>query len=96
MRSSFGKSHSRNDLSDSLPTTDTEIDWVAYMEEVGGYLGGERDYLQLRGGTGPLVYPAGFVYIYSLLSALTDGGSNIRLGAYMLVAVPFATHRGFL
>ena len=29
----------------------TEIDWVAYMEEVGGFLGGERNYLNLRGGT---------------------------------------------
>lgn len=29
---------------------------------------------------GPLVYPAGFVYIYSLLYYLTDGGVNIRLG----------------
>jgi ALG3 protein len=30
----------------------TEIDWVAYMQEVEGYLGGERDYLKLRGDTG--------------------------------------------
>ena len=33
----------------------TEIDWVAYMQEVAGVLGGERDYLKLRGDTGPLV-----------------------------------------
>ena len=39
----------------------TEIDWRAYMDEVGGYLQGERDYRELRGDTGPLVYPAGFV-----------------------------------
>ena len=72
------------------------------MEEVKGYLDGERDYLNLKGGTGPLVYvsyshtqtplhsssnqlfsmlinlhannsflkyryPAGFVYLYSVL-----------------------------
>jgi len=37
----------------------TEIDWRAYMDEVGGYLDGERDYTKLRGDTGPLVYPAG-------------------------------------
>ena len=36
-------------------TTDTEIDWIAYMQEVGGVIGGEYDYANLRGDTGPLV-----------------------------------------
>jgi len=36
------------------------------MQEVEGFLDGERNYLNLRGDTGPLVYPAGFVYIYSV------------------------------
>jgi len=35
---------------------DTEIDWKAYMQEVEGFLGGEHDYVKLRGDTGPLVY----------------------------------------
>ncbi|KAL1925068.1 uncharacterized protein VTP21DRAFT_4722 [Calcarisporiella thermophila] len=60
----------------------TEIDWMAYMQEVGGFLNGERDYMNLKGDTGPLVYPAGFVYIYSLLYNLTNRGTNIRLGQY--------------
>jgi alpha-1,3-mannosyltransferase len=34
---------------------DTEIDWVAYMQEVGGFLAGEHDYAKLKGDTGPLV-----------------------------------------
>lgn len=34
---------------------DTEIDWVAYMQEVEGFIHGERDYLKLKGDTGPLV-----------------------------------------
>ena len=34
----------------------TEIDWVAYMQEVEGFLSGERDYSRLRGDTGPCVY----------------------------------------
>ena len=38
-----------------VPCKDTEIDWTAYMEEVGGVIGGEYDYANLRGGTGPLV-----------------------------------------
>lgn len=52
----------------------TEIDWVAYMEEVEGFLEGERDYMKLKGQTGPLVYPAGFVYVFALLRRLTSGG----------------------
>jgi hypothetical protein len=34
---------------------------------------GERDYEQLKGGTGPLVYPAGFVYLFAGLKQLTAG-----------------------
>lgn len=30
----------------------TEIDWIAYMQEVEGVLGGEYDYTKLRGDTG--------------------------------------------
>jgi alpha-1,3-mannosyltransferase len=42
----------------------TEIDWVAYMQEVTTYQAGERDYVNIKGDTGPLVYPAGFLYLY--------------------------------
>lgn len=41
------------------------------MQEVKGFLDGERDYFNLRGDTGPLVYPAGFVYFYSVRSLVT-------------------------
>jgi uncharacterized cupin superfamily protein len=34
---------------------DTEIDWIAYMEEVAGFLSGDWDYANLKGQTGPLV-----------------------------------------
>lgn len=66
---------SRNDR------TDTEIDWIAYMQEVGGVANGTLDYALLRGDTGPLVYPGGFVGIFSGLYWLTDRGANIELGA---------------
>lgn len=36
-------------------TTDTEIDWKAYMDEVEGVINGTYDYTQLKGDTGPLV-----------------------------------------
>jgi hypothetical protein len=54
-------------------SADTEIDWEAYLEEVGGYQAGERDYSQLKGGTGPLVYPAGFVHLFDALQRVTHG-----------------------
>ena len=58
----------------------TEIDWVAYMQEVKGFLDGERNYMNLKGDTGPLVYPAGFVYIFAALHWVTEDGANILLG----------------
>ncbi|VFQ59630.1 unnamed protein product [Cuscuta campestris] len=51
----------------------TKIDWDAYMSQVSGFLGGERDYENLRGDTGPLVYPAGFLYLYSAIQYVTGG-----------------------
>ena len=62
----------------------TEIDWIAYMQEVEGFLHGERNYSLLRGDTGPLVYPAGFVYVYSGLYYLTNGGVDIIFGEQKL------------
>ena len=61
----------------------TEIDWVAYMQEVEGWLGGETNYEKLKGDTGPLVYPAFFLYLYSGIRWLTDEGRNIRVGQWL-------------
>ena len=51
-------------------------------------MGGERDYTKLRGDTGPLVYPAGFVYIYAAMKRVTGGdiltGQVIFIGVYVL------------
>lgn len=65
----------------------TEIDWKAYMQECEGFLNGTLDYSQLRGDTGPLVYPAGFVYIYSFLYLLTNQGENIKLAQYVFIGI---------
>jgi alpha-1,3-mannosyltransferase len=61
----------------------TEIDWIAYMQEVEGFINGTLDYTKLGGDTGPLVYPAGFVYIFTALYAVTDAGKNVRLAQYI-------------
>ncbi|GBG32154.1 Dol-P-Man:Man5GlcNAc2-PP-Dol alpha-1,3-mannosyltransferase [Hondaea fermentalgiana] len=64
----------------------TEIDFKAYMQEVEGpLLHDEWDYTKLRGDTGPLVYPAGFVWIYMAIRELTRGGTDL-LPAQILFA----------
>ena len=89
----FASLRNRQETTDFEHDVDTEIDWIAYMQEVGGYLGGELDYTKLGGNTGPLVYPAGFVYIYSVLKFATDDGSNILRGeslcSALLCSAPF-------
>ncbi|KAG5333473.1 NT56 protein, partial [Acromyrmex heyeri] len=65
----------------------TEIDWKAYMQEVEGFLNGTSDYSKLRGDTGPLVYPAGFVYIFSSLYYITSHGTNVRIAQYVFAAL---------
>ncbi|KNC78941.1 hypothetical protein SARC_08648 [Sphaeroforma arctica JP610] len=65
----------------------TEIDWVAYMQEVEGVENGEYDYSKLYGNTGPLVYPAGFVYIFYALRHLTNLGEDIRTAQYIFAGL---------
>lgn len=49
------------------------VQFGLFMKQVSGFLGGERDYSKLEGDTGPLVYPAGFLYIYSAIQYVTGG-----------------------
>ncbi|CAG9782894.1 unnamed protein product [Diatraea saccharalis] len=65
----------------------TEIDWKAYMQECEGFLNGTLDYSKLRGDTGPLVYPAGFVYVYSIFYFLTNQGENVKLAQYIFIGI---------
>lgn len=65
----------------------TEIDWIAYMQEVEGFLHGERDYMKLQGDTGPLVYPGFFVWVYSALYYITDQGRNVRLAQWIFLGI---------
>ncbi|KAH8106750.1 mannosyltransferase [Cristinia sonorae] len=55
----------------------TEIDWETYVYQLELYLKGERNYGEISGPTGPLVYPAGHVYIHHLLYLVTNAGTNI-------------------
>ncbi|RAH69600.1 dolichyl-P-Man:Man(5)GlcNAc(2)-PP-dolichol alpha-1,3-mannosyltransferase [Aspergillus aculeatinus CBS 121060] len=69
----------------------TEIDWSTYMQQIALYLAGERDYTQIKGSTGPLVYPAAHVYSYSFLYHLTDEGRDIFFGQVLFAALYLAT-----
>ena len=68
-------------------TNYTEIDWIAYMQEVEGFLSGERNYSLLKGDTGPLVYPAGFLYVFAFLRYLTSNGTDVRTGQYIFLVI---------
>ncbi|KAF8522184.1 mannosyltransferase [Hysterangium stoloniferum] len=57
----------------------TEIDFETYMYQAELYISGVRDYSKISGPSGPLVYPAGHVYIHRLLSLISSGGNSLRL-----------------
>ncbi|KAI6782793.1 Dol-P-Man:Man(5)GlcNAc(2)-PP-Dol alpha-mannosyltransferase-like protein [Emericellopsis cladophorae] len=69
----------------------TEIDWVAYMQQIKTFLAGERDYTLITGQTGPLVYPAAHVYTFTGLYYLTDHGENILLAQQIFGVLYMAT-----
>jgi alpha-1,3-mannosyltransferase len=57
----------------------THIDWNAYMEQVGTvWNDSQYDYAQIKGDTGPVAYPAGYVYIYTVFYHLTSGGVDLN------------------
>lgn len=61
------------------------------MQQVSQYVSGELDYTRIQGGTGPLVYPAAHVYIYTGLYYLTDEGSDIFLAQQLFAILYIAT-----
>lgn len=65
----------------------TEIDWETYMVQIRLIAEGEYDYRKVEGPTGPLVYPAGHVFVYYLLRAVTSMGSNIQLAQYIFACL---------
>eukprot|EP00834_Sanchytrium_tribonematis_P000605 NODE_11_length_54881_cov_1.430718.p18 type:complete len:384 gc:universal NODE_11_length_54881_cov_1.430718:39559-38408(-) len=44
----------------------TEIDFSTYMQQVEKVWNGEREYSKIYGDSGPLVYPAGFLYSFGI------------------------------
>ena len=56
-----------------------EVSSTAILDPVNGTM----DYSTIKGDTGPLVYPAGFVWIYSVLYKLTEKGIDIKKAQYI-------------
>ncbi|EHY59332.1 Dol-P-Man:Man(5)GlcNAc(2)-PP-Dol alpha-1,3-mannosyltransferase [Exophiala dermatitidis] len=61
------------------------------MAQVSMFLDGERDYSKITGPTGPLVYPALHVYIYTALYYLTDEGTNILRAQFIFAGLYLVT-----
>nr|DAD43895.1 TPA_asm: hypothetical protein HUJ06_002125 [Nelumbo nucifera] len=77
----------------------TKIDWDAYLSQVSGFLEGERDYQNLKGDTGPLVYPAGFLYVYSAIQFVTGGDvypAQLPCWAFSLLCLSKRVHSIFV
>lgn len=71
----------------------TEIDFKTYIQQIQIINDGELDYSLVKGDTGQIVYPAGFVQIYQVLNWLTDEGTDIHAGqtafGYLLALTNF-------
>lgn len=61
------------------------------MQQISLYHAGERDYTAIKGSTGPLVYPAAHVYIYSFLHDVTDQGRDIAFGQVLFAVLYILT-----
>lgn len=59
------------------------FDWDAYMEQVAQVFSGELDYKHLHGDTGPLVYPAGFVWLFMLFKAIFQWDHTLYTTEYV-------------
>ncbi|KAI2808525.1 dolichyl-P-Man:Man(5)GlcNAc(2)-PP-dolichol alpha-1,3-mannosyltransferase [Blomia tropicalis] len=61
----------------------TEIDWSTYMQQVECFLNGTLNYEKIGGDTGPIVYPAGHLYIYTILYFITNRGKNLYFAQHI-------------
>lgn len=61
------------------------------MQQVECFLNGTLEYSQISGDTGPVVYPAGHLYIYTFLYYLTSHGTNIYLAQYIFAGLYLVT-----
>ncbi|CAI4232689.1 unnamed protein product [Auanema sp. JU1783] len=66
----------------------TEIDWSTYMQQVECFTKKKiSNYSLIEGDTGPVVYPAGHLYIYQMFYVLTNKGKDIVTGQYIFMVL---------
>jgi alpha-1,3-mannosyltransferase len=58
----------------------TEIDYKTYMQQITQIEQGELNYDKISGDTGPIVYPGGYVFLYSWMKMLTNGIEYLKNG----------------
>ena len=59
------------------------FDWDAYMEQVAQVKNGEYDYQHIHGATGPVVYPAGFIWLFMLFKTLFQWDHTVFTTEYI-------------
>jgi len=65
------------------------FDWDAYMEQVNTFMSHTQfDYTKLRGDTGPIVYPAGHLWLYALLNVAFHWNSTLMTTEYVPKQIP--------
>ncbi|KAG7195053.1 dolichyl-P-Man:Man(5)GlcNAc(2)-PP-dolichol alpha-1,3-mannosyltransferase [Scheffersomyces spartinae] len=69
----------------------TEIDFSTYMQQIQLVKDGELDYSLIRGDTGPVVYPAGFITVYEWIYDFTGQGTQLAAGQSLFSMVLTAT-----
>lgn len=69
----------------------TEIDFATYMQQIQVVRDGELDYSLIRGDTGPVVYPAGFITVYQWIYDFTEQGTQLAAGQSLFSMVLTAT-----
>jgi hypothetical protein len=58
----------------------TDIDYTTYLSQSSLFLQGQRNYTLLYGSSGPLVYPALHLYLYSTISMFSLNLAVVQLG----------------
>ena len=65
----------------------TAIDYPTYLQQVDLFERGERDYYKIKGDTGPLVYPAGFLYTFSLIRWISTFSESLVAVQFLFLAI---------